>query len=128
MLEVLVGIRTSVQGLDVGRVKVESGSGIFDYLVPVAERIIAGGAVGEEDGVRLAEDSLGVEVDGIVVVLAAVGLVASSLELKSILLELFGREALDGLGSDLRELIGALDRGGRGCFLLGLCRRGLFNV
>lgn len=77
----LVGIGTSIQSLDVIRVQGDGGRGVFDNLVPDAQSIVAGSAVGVEDRVGLAKDSLGVQLNGLVVVLAAVGLVARGLEL-----------------------------------------------
>jgi hypothetical protein len=55
---VLVGVGAAVQGLDVLGVEVDRGRGVLDDLVPVAEGVVAGGAVGVEDGVGLAEDGL----------------------------------------------------------------------
>jgi hypothetical protein len=49
---------------------------------------VAGGSVGIEDGVGLANDGLGVEVDSLIVGLVTVGLVSGGLELSSILLTL----------------------------------------
>jgi hypothetical protein len=81
LLEMLVCIGTSVESLDVGGVQVNGSSSILDNVIPDAQGIVASSTVGVEDGVGLAQNSLRVEVDGLVVVLAAIGLVAGILEL-----------------------------------------------
>jgi Flp pilus assembly pilin Flp len=70
---------------------------------------VAGSAVGVEDRVGLAQDSLGVEVNGLVVCLVAVGLVASLLQLGGIILALFLGQALDNGLVDFGKLGLALD-------------------
>lgn len=84
----LVGVCSSVKGLDVLRVDRNSGSGVLNDLRPVAHRVPAGGTVGVEDSVGFAENGLAVQVNGTVVVLASVGLVASGLELRGIVFPL----------------------------------------
>jgi hypothetical protein len=87
-----------------------------------------------EDGVRLAEDSLGVEVDGFVVGLVAVRSVASLLELGSILLALLLCKGLHNGFVDLGKLIadansGSLRlRGRRGGLILGGFALGLLAL
>ena len=84
----LVGSGTTVNGLDVLVIHADSRSGVFDDLVPLAHGAVAGSSVGVENGIGLAEDSLGVKVDGLVVSLIAVGLVAGLLELGGVLFAL----------------------------------------
>ena len=45
MLKVLIGISSSVQGLNVERIKGDSGGGVLDDLLPGAERIVASGPI-----------------------------------------------------------------------------------
>ena len=78
--EVFVRVRSSIEGLDVFVVQRQRGRGVFDDLLPIAQRVVTGGAVGVEDGVRLADDGLGVELDGVSVLLGAVCLVAGVLQ------------------------------------------------
>lgn len=86
--KLVVSIGTAVQGLDVVWVELEGGGGIGDNLLPLGEGIVASGAVGEVDGVGLADDGLGVEFDGLVEVLGTVGLVSELLQLGSVRLAL----------------------------------------
>ena len=114
-LEVLVGVCATVQRLDVLGIEVNGSSGVFDNLVPVSQCVEAGGTVRVEDGVGLADDGLGVEVDGPVVLLGPVGFVAGVLELGGIVVALLLRERLDGLFVNLGKLFGGL--GSRGLWL-----------
>lgn len=114
LLEVVVGIRAAVEGLDVLGVEVDGGGGVLNDLFPVTEGIVAGGAVGVVDGVGLAQDRLGIEPNGLLEVLGAVGLVAGLLQFLSELLALVVRVLQYGGLVDLRELVGGVDRGGLG--------------
>lgn len=82
--KLVVGIGTAVEGLDIVGVELEGGGGIGDNLLPLGEGIVASGAVGEVDGVGLADDGLGIEVDGLVEVLGTVSLVSELLQLSSV--------------------------------------------
>ena len=131
LLEVVVGVGAAVQGLDVLGVEVDGGGGILDDLVPVAQGIVAGSAVGVVDGVRLAQNRLGVEPNRLGEVLGPVGLVAGLLQLLGILLALGLGETQHGGLVDLGELVGGLDGdrlgGGSGRGRVGmLCGRGCF--
>lgn len=81
LLQVFVCNSSPVQGFDVLAVHGESGTGIFDNLLPLRQNVVAGGTVRVEDWVGLAENGLSVELNGFVVVLGAIRLVSSSLEL-----------------------------------------------
>lgn len=80
----LVRNGSSVEGLDVLVVHRERSRGVLDNLFPFRQNIVAGGTVGVEDGVGLAQNGLSVQVNGVVVVLGAIGLVTSSLKLTSV--------------------------------------------
>jgi hypothetical protein len=54
----VVGIGAAVEGLDVLGVQVDGGGGVLDDLLPLAERVVAGGPVGVVNRIRLAEDGL----------------------------------------------------------------------
>lgn len=82
--EVFVRNRSSVQSLDVLVVHRKRSRGVLDNLFPFRQNIVAGGTVGVEDGVGLAQNGLSVQVNGVVVVLGAIGLVTSSLKLASV--------------------------------------------
>ena len=84
LLEVLVCDSSPVEGLDVFAVHGESGAGVLNDLLPVGLHVITGGAVGVEDGVRLAKNSLAVQINGVGVVLGSISLVTSSLQLGGI--------------------------------------------
>jgi hypothetical protein len=129
LAQVVVGVGAAVEGLDVLGVEVDGSSGVLDNLVPVAQGIVAGSAVGVIDRIRLAQNGLGVEPDCLLKVLGTVRLVAGLLQLLRVLLALCLGKALDGGLVDLREFVGGLDRGslGGGCGGGGLgrlCRRG----
>lgn len=51
---------SSVQGFDVFRVHGNRGAGVLDHLIPLAQYIIAGGAIGVVDRIGLAEDGFAV--------------------------------------------------------------------
>ena len=87
-LDLLVCVRSSVQGLDVFVVEVDGGGRVFNDLVPLLHGVVAGRAVRVEDGVLLAEDGLAVQFNGAVVVLCSVGLVSGGLELCSVVFAL----------------------------------------
>lgn len=57
LFEMLVGIRSPVQGLDIFVVYANGSRCVFDGLFPILESDEAGGAVRVKDGVTLAEDS-----------------------------------------------------------------------
>jgi hypothetical protein len=125
---VFVGVGAAVEGLDVLGVEADGGCGVLDDLLPIAERIVAGGPVRVVDRVGLAEDSLGVEPDRLLEVLGPVGLVTGLLQLLCVLLALGFGESLDGRLVDLGQFVGGLDRcglwrGGGDLGLLGGCCR-----
>jgi hypothetical protein len=55
---VVIGVGAAVESLDVLGIEVDGGGGVLDDLLPLAEGIVAGGAVGVVDRIRLAEDGL----------------------------------------------------------------------
>lgn len=91
----LICIGSAVQGLDVFGINGDSGGGVIDNLGPVGHGVPAGSTVGVEDSVSLAEDSLAVEIDSAVVVLAAVSLVASGLQLRGVVFPLLLSQLAD---------------------------------
>ena len=90
-VHLLVGIGSSIASLDVEGVEIESGGGVCDDLLPVAQGVVASGTVRVKDWVLFAEDRLAVEIDCFVVLFCAVGLVSGSLELRGIVLALLCR-------------------------------------
>jgi hypothetical protein len=104
-VDLLVGVGAAVEGLDVLVVEVDGGGGVVDDLLPVAHGVVAGGAVGVEDGVLLAQDGLAVQVDGAVVVLGPVRLVARRLELGRVLLALLLGQRAHAALVDLGQLV-----------------------
>lgn len=113
-LLVLVGGGAAVNGLDIVGVHGDGSGGVVNDGVPLAHGAVAGSAVGVEDGVGLAKDGLGVELNGLVVRLVAVGLVAGLLELGGIFFALLLGQALDNGFVDFGEVGLALDRGSLG--------------
>ncbi len=122
----LVGVRSSVEGLDVFRIHGDGRTGIFYNLIPLAKSIVAGSAVGVVDWIWFAKNGLAVEVDGLVVVFGSIGLVARSLQLSSIVVPFLShvsmrftehrwthlcRKAIDRGFIDLRELVLCFNRG-----------------
>src|SRR5690606_13017655 len=91
--------------------------------LPLGERAVAGGTVGEVDGVLLAKDGLRVELDGLVVRLVAVGLVAGALQPILIVVGLLLGEVANGVLVDAGVFVLVRDGGGLGgllCLRLGL--------
>lgn len=129
LAQVVVGIGAAVKRLDVLGVEVDGGSGVLDNLVPVAQGVVAGGAVGVVDRIRLAQNGLRVEPDGLLKILGPISLVAGLLQLLRIFLALGLGKLLDRGLVDLREFVGGLDRGSLGggsggSSLGGRCGRG----
>ena len=106
----LVSVSSSVQSLYVGRVEADGGGGIFNDLLPGTKSVIAGGPVGVEDGVRLAENGLRVEVNSAVIIFTTIGLVAGVLKLQGIIPALLVGKGGDRIFVDLRQLISGLYR------------------
>lgn len=120
-LQLLVGLGAAVDGLKVDAVDAQGGGGVINDLLPLGKGAVARGTVREVDGVLLAKDSLGVEVDGVVVRLVAVGLVSGALQAIRILVALLGGEFCDGGLVDGGQVLFRLDGGGfGGALFLGL--------
>jgi hypothetical protein len=83
---VLVGNSPAVQGLDVFAVHGKSSAGVLNDLLPVRLNIVAGGTVGVEDGVGLADDGSAIKVNGLGVILQTVGLVTGGFQLGGVFL------------------------------------------
>ena len=79
----LVCMRSPVEGFDIFCIHSDGRTRILDHLVPLAESVVAGGAIRVVDWVWFAEDRLAVEVDRLVVVFRSIRLVARSLQLPS---------------------------------------------
>lgn len=133
----LVSSSATVNSLDIFGVHVDGGSGVLNDLIPFAHGAVASSSVGVEDGVSLAENGLGVEVNGFVVGLVAVGLVTGLLQLRGILLTLLLGKGSDNLLIDLGQLRLALDGGRLGLrsvsgsgsrWRLGSLALGLFSL
>ena len=84
--EVLVRNGSSVESFNVLVVHRERSRSVLDNLFPFRQYVVAGGTVGVENGVGLAQNGLSVQVNGVVVVLRTIGLVTSSLKLSSVCL------------------------------------------
>lgn len=91
-----------IQCLDVLRIHVDGSSGVFNDLVPFAKRVVACCTVGVEHWIWFAQDGLTVQLDGLVVVLGTVRLVAFRFQLSSVCGSVFGGEGLDIGLVDLR--------------------------
>ena len=80
----LIRICSPVQSLYILAVKIDCSSGIFYYLVPFPQSVVAGSTIGVEYWIRLAQNSFAIEFDGFVVALIAVRFVACNFQLCSV--------------------------------------------
>jgi hypothetical protein len=111
----VICISATVQGLDVLGVEVDRRGSVVDNLLPFAESIVAGGPVGVVNWVWLAKDGLRIELDGLLEILASIGLVACFFQLGGVLLTLCVGKLQDCGLVNLGQPIGRLDvRDGRG--------------
>ena len=83
-----IRVRPAVECLDIFAVEGNRRCSVFDDLVPVSQSIVARGTVRVEYGIRLAQNSLAVKLDGFIVALITICLIASNLELGRVFLSL----------------------------------------
>ena len=86
LAKVFVCNGAAVQGLHVLAVHGKGGGGVLDDLVPLRQDIVASGTVRVEDGVGGTDDRSAVQINCLGVVLNAISLVTSSLQLGGIFL------------------------------------------
>jgi len=105
----LVRVRSSVQGLNVFIIEVNSSSCILNDLLPLTKSIIACGAVRVVDWIGFAKDGLSIEINSLVVVLGRISSVPRSLQLPSIVVTCFSGKAFNCCLIDLGKLVCGLD-------------------